>query len=221
MDKIIIEIENECKTNQEKVTTAMASLRELIDQHERVLLEEIRNVGRDETKTVEQYKQKLQGEQQGLIVQIFNVVAVCKDKQPKKLLDAKRSLEDYIQKMDSSLLELKPLTRTKKHIQGIEQIKEVETQIRNLKVEKEDKYENQQIQQRIANNPDKSKLNLASLQLKDADMEIVANELVINNVRKHQFRLSIQLFRKPQIIFNKKFYSKLVVEYCSFYTCFC
>jgi hypothetical protein len=184
VDKVVTEIENESKNNQEKVTTAMTSLRQLIDQQERVLLEEIQNIETNEKKPIEEYKRKLQGEQQGLIEQIFNVVAVSKDKQPKKLLEAKKSFEDYITKMDSRLVELKPTTRIKNRISGIEKIKEMETQIQNVKVEKEPKYENQQLQQRITNNSDKSKLNLTDLALKDMDMEIVANELAINNALK-------------------------------------
>jgi methionyl-tRNA formyltransferase len=181
---MVTEIENESKTNQEKVTTTMASLRQLIDDQEQVLLEQIRNVEINDKEPTQEYKRNLQVEQQGLVEQILNVMAVWKDKQPKKLLEAKQSFDKYIQKMDSRLLELKPLTRIKNHLTGIEEIKEIETQIRNMKLEKLPKHKNEQLQQRIANNPDRSKLNLFNLKLNDMDMEIVANEMAMNNVRK-------------------------------------
>lgn len=190
VDKMMTEIESERKTNENQVTTAMATLRQLIDKQEQELLKQIRDVETTDQKPIEEYKKKLQGEQQGLIEQIFNVVAVCKDKQPKKLLDAKRSFENYIQKMDSRLLELKPLTRIKNHISGTDIIEEVKTRIQTIKLEKKPKHENSTLEQRIANNSDKSKLNLTDMQLKDIDMEIVANELTINHV-SNQYLFSI------------------------------
>ena len=214
------EIESESKTNEEEVTKAMASLRQLIDKQEKDLIKQIRTGETNEKKTVEDYKQKLQGEQQGLIEEIFKVVAVCKDKQPKKLLDAKRSFEDYIKRMDSRLLELKPLTRIKNQVSGTDKIKELETQIRSIKLEQKKKHENAKLRQDIANNTDKSRLKLASMQLKDEDMELVADELKINNVRKHYFFLSFRLFAISQNCLYQSSHVLSKIVKSSSYACF-
>jgi hypothetical protein len=192
---MITEVEEESQSNQSKVTDIMASLRQIIDEQEKVLLENIRAVERDQKKSVEEYKRLLQGEQQSFIEQVLDFVVVCKDKQSKKQLEAKLQFEDYIKRTDLKLLELKPLTRTANHVTGLEKIKEIETQIRNIRVEKVPKYVNQELQQRIANNPDKSTLNLANSKLTDLDMEIVADELEINEVREHCFLLPFRLLQ--------------------------
>ncbi|CAF4653303.1 unnamed protein product, partial [Rotaria socialis] len=179
VDKMLTEIEEESRVNQSEVTTAIGSLRQLIDERERVLLESVRNTEKDEKKKVEDYKRKLQGEQQNLIEQILKFVVVCHDKNPKKLLDAKKPFEDYIKATDTKLLELKPLTRAKKGLPGLKALKDMETQIRNITLEAL-KYDNEKLRQLIANTVDKSTLNLSSSELKDRDMEIVAKELEIN-----------------------------------------
>ncbi|CAM2705336.1 unnamed protein product, partial [Rotaria socialis] len=179
VDKMLTEIEEESRVNQSEVTTAIGSLRQLIDERERVLLESVRNTEKDEKEKVEDYKRKLQGEQQNLIEQILKFVVVCHDKNPKKLLDAKKPFEDYIKATDTKLLELKPLTRAKKGLPGLKALKDMETQIRNITLEAL-KYDNEKLRQLIANTVDKSTLNLSSSELKDRDMEIVAEELEIN-----------------------------------------
>ncbi|CAF3613397.1 unnamed protein product, partial [Rotaria socialis] len=179
VDKMLTEIEEESRVNQSEVTTAIGSLRQLIDERERVLLESVRNTEKDEKKKVEDYKRKLQGEQQNLIEQILKFVVVCHDKNPKKLLDAKKPFEDYIKATDTKLLELKPLTRAKKGLPGLKALKDMETQIRNITLEAL-KHDNEKLRQLIVNNTDKSMLNLSSSEWTDLDMEIVAEELEIN-----------------------------------------
>ncbi len=189
-EKLIAEIEEEKESNKSKVIEAMDSLRKIIDKQQKVLLDNIENVEKDEKKPIEDYKRLLQGEQQSLIEQVLNFVVVCKDKQPKKRLEAKRPFEDYIRRTRLKLLELKPLTRTTNHIPGFEKIKEIEAQIRNMKLEKVPTYENPQLQQRIASNGTNTTLALNNSNLTDQDMEIVARMLETNRVRKHYFFLS-------------------------------
>ncbi|CAF4031108.1 unnamed protein product, partial [Rotaria magnacalcarata] len=179
VDKMLTEIEEESQDNQSKVTTAIASIRQVIDEQERLLLESVRKTEKDERKIVEDYKRSLQGEQQNLIEQILKFVVVCHDKNPKKILDAKKPFEDYIKATDTKLLELKPLTRTKKHLPDLDALKNMETEIRKIKLEAL-KYDNEKLRQLITNTTDKSTLNLSSSKLTDRDMEIVAKELEIN-----------------------------------------
>jgi hypothetical protein len=190
---MITEIEEETQSNQSKVTEAMASFRQIIDEQERVLLKNIQDVEKNEKQSIEEYKRQLQGEQQNLIEQILNVVVISKDKQPMKRWEAKKPFDDYIKGTHLKLLELKPLTRTKQHVLGLDKLKGMEDDIKNIKVDKVPEYQNQPLRQRIASNTDRSKLNLSSSKLTDQDMEIVASELKTNKVRDHSFFFSFRL----------------------------
>jgi hypothetical protein len=55
-------------------------------------------------------------------------------------------------------------------------------------------YENPQLQQRIANNGNKTTLDLSNSKYTDQDMRIVANELKTNKVRDHDSLLPFKLF---------------------------
>lgn len=201
--KVITEIEEESKFNQSEVTKAMASVRQLIDQHESVLIEDIQRIEKVQRESIEKYKQQLQGEQQGLIEQIKTFMVVCQDKQPKKRKEAKIVFDDYIKKVDAKLLELKPQTKIKQHVVGLRQIMETEIkdQIQKIKIGKDpnDENEKQILQQRITSNPNKATLNLGSSQLKDLHMEIVALELKANRVSEHTFLLPLRLVRLHKV----------------------
>ena len=190
VDNMVAEVESESKINQEKVKTTMATLRQLINEQEQVLLEQIKNTEKDEKKTIEEYKRNLQGEQQGLIEQIFNVIAIRRDRQPRKLLEAKQTFQEYITNMDARLVQLKPWTRKKQQVLGIDEIDKLKKAVEDVKVAEVPKHVNDKLTQLINNNTDKSKLSLVNLELKDMDMEIVANEMAINKViskRKTKF----------------------------------
>ncbi|CAF4658285.1 unnamed protein product, partial [Rotaria sp. Silwood2] len=185
VENMVTEIERETESNKAKVTETITSLRQIIDKHEQDLLENIEKVENEEKKKTVNYKRQLQGEQQQLIEQIFNFVITCQDKHPKKRFEAKKVFDDYIQRAQLKLLELKPLPRIKYHIGDFnDKIREIEAQLRNFKVEKAPAHENKKVQDRIKDSPDKSILDLSSLELNDKDMEIVATELEINRTLK-------------------------------------
>jgi Ran GTPase-activating protein (RanGAP) involved in mRNA processing and transport len=183
-EKVTKEIEEESQLNQSKVKEAMASLREIIDKHEDDLLKNIMDDEKAQKKSIEEYKCQLQGEQQVLIKEIFDFVTISHSKQATKLLDAKKPFEEYMKRADSKLLELKPKTRYKNDITGLDKLNAMKDQIKNIKMEQVPKYPNKNLQQRIDSNPDKSTLNLSSSELTDQDMEIVAAELEINKTLK-------------------------------------
>jgi hypothetical protein len=104
----------------------------------------------------------------------------------------------------------------------------MEAQIRNINTVPVPKYENQQLQQRLANNGNKSGLDLSGSKLTDQDMEIVASELKTNKVIGHSFFLSFRLahchrskvFQRATSIakhllffLRKQFYIERVIEY--------
>ncbi|CAF1259942.1 unnamed protein product [Didymodactylos carnosus] len=182
VDQMLAEVEEESQMNQLKVTKAMASLRQLIDEQERKLLESLHKNELDDKKRIEDYKQSLQSEQQGLIEQILKFVVVCRDKNLRKLLDAKQPFSDYINRTNNRLIELKPLSRTKHHLHGLDELTDLENQIRNITLQEIPKHQNEQLRQRMANTTDRSTLNLSNMQLTNLDMELVAKELETNRV---------------------------------------
>jgi hypothetical protein len=183
---MVTEIEKEKKSNKSKVVDAMDSFRKIIDEKEKALLESIDNTEREEMNSVEDYKRQLQGEHQNFIEEVLNFVVVCTDKQPTKRFEAKSSFDDYIKRTKTKLLELKPKTRNGNHIPGLQELEQMKQQIQsiNVNVKKVPEYKNKELQDAITKNGNNSTLNLQSIQLTDKDMEIVANLLEKNTVRK-------------------------------------
>jgi hypothetical protein len=182
VENMVTEIENESETNQSEVKAAMASIREIINQREEDLLREIVENAEADRGSVEQYKRELQAEHQGLIEQVLNFVTISRDKEPKKLIEAKPSFDAYRRRADERLITLKPLSRIKKHVVGLEKLTAMATDIRNLKVGTKPKYDNPTLRQKIANGKNQATLDLSSATLTDQDMELVASELEINKV---------------------------------------
>ena len=67
----------------------------------------------------------------------------------------------------------------------------MEDQIRKLNTVR---YENPTLVKRFTDNGNKADLNLSGQNLKDEDMEIVADQLKINKVRQHCFFLPFRPF---------------------------
>ncbi len=197
---MITEIEQESESNQSEVKKTIADLRKIIDDQEKVLLENIQDVEKEQKKSVEEYKCQLQGQQQSLIEEVFKFVDAGRDKQPKKRKEAKKKFDDYKEGAVKKLLELKPLTRTANHIPGLEKLKEMKVQIQNITVEPVPIHVNPQLQERITGNGTNTTLNLSGANLTDKDMEIVAKEIELNEVRDLFFFLPFRLFRSPKWI---------------------
>ena len=182
MDKVYREVETESEKNRNKVTGAMTSLRQLIDQQEQILLEKIKTKEKEEKENIESYKRELQGEQQNLIKQVFNFVVARRDRTSKKLLSARKPFEDYLNRIETRLTELKPWTRPKLDIIGFEKIQEIETQIRNFRLDSMIKHENPELAQKLNNHRNQPIWNLSNSGLNDLDMELVGMELTMNRV---------------------------------------
>lgn len=182
VEKMVTEIEEESETNQSKVKAAMASFREIINQKEEDLLRDIVEDAEERKGTIEQYKRELQAEHQGLIEQVLNFVTISRDKEPKKLLEAKPPFDAYRKRAHERLITLKPLSRIKKHVVGLEKLESMKNDIRNFKMDTVPKYDNPTLRQKIANGKNQANLDLSSATLTDQDMELVASELEINKV---------------------------------------
>ena len=181
-EQLITEIEEESKSNQEKVTAEMDTLRQLINQHEQALIENIQQAEHEQKGPIAEYKQQLQGEQQGLIKEILGFMVVSQTKQLTKRREAKTIFDNYIKQTELKLIELRPKTRIKHNVTGLDKIREIEAQIRNIKLETEANYVNTQLKQRIDAGKNQATFNLSGSNLNDQDMELMAQELEINKV---------------------------------------
>ncbi len=90
---------------------------------------------------------------------------------------------------------MKSLARTENYILVLEKLKRMGVQNRKINLGNAPTYENQQLQQRIANNGNNTTLDLRSSNLTDQDMEIVADVLETNRVRKHCLFLSFRFLQ--------------------------
>jgi hypothetical protein len=186
---MISDIEEESETNQSKVKAAMASFREIINQKEQDLLKDIVEDAEECKGTIKRYKCELQAEYQELIEQVLNFMTISRGKEPKKLLEAKKPFDDYRKKANERLIALKPLSRIKKHVAGLEKLDRMKNEIQNFTIDTVPKYENATLRQRIANSRNQATLDLSSATLTDQDMEIVASELEINKVMHSKYNL--------------------------------
>ncbi|CAF1325009.1 unnamed protein product [Adineta ricciae] len=175
-DKLITEVEKESEFNQTRVRETMQNLRNLIDRREETLLGEIRQVETADKSAIEEHKLLLQDEQQNLIEQVLNFAVVSKDEQPQRLLNARRPFDDFIRRADARLSDLKPRSRIKNHVTGLEDLATLQTKIENVKFEPL-RHTNPNVEQIFDNNPNSTTLNLSSSRLKDLDIELVANRL--------------------------------------------
>ena len=186
-EKLITEIEDESKSHQEKITADMENLRQLINDRERNLKEDIQRVEQEQKRPIEEYKRQLQGEQQKLIKEVLGFMIVSQNKQRTRRMEAKTLFDNYIRETELKLIELRPRTRIKHHLVGLDKIREIEAQIRNIKLETKPKHKNDTLQQRIVASRNQATLDLVNSNLNDSDMEIVAQELEINRVSEQHF----------------------------------
>ena len=193
---MVTEIQEESETYQSKVKEAMASFRDIINQKEEELLRDVVENAEEQKGSVEQYKRELQAEHQGLIKEVLNFMTVSRDKEPKKLLEAKPPFDAYRRRVEERLVELKPLSRIKKHVVGLDKLESMKTEIQNFKMGTVPKYENATLRQRLNNGRNQGTLDLSSATLTDQDMEMVASELEtnrVNDLTKYIVRFSCSL----------------------------
>ena len=180
-DKLIIEVEKERQFNETQVRETMQNLRDLIDRREETLLDEIQQAEAIDKSAIEEHKRLLQDEQQKLIEKVLDFAVVSKDKQPRRLLDARGPFDDFIRTADAKLLDLKPRSRIKKHVTGLKDLANLQTMIQNVKFEPL-KHTNPDVEQMFDKNPNSTTLNLSSSKLNDLDIELVANRLACHRV---------------------------------------
>jgi hypothetical protein len=164
----------------------------MIDQHEKAMLEQISMTEKEQKKQLEDYKTPLQSELQNLNMQKATFEMLLSIRNHTKLLQTKRGFDDYENKINGTLKSLQMPTRTEYFLKGLDQLQILEQQIgecgRYVEVPS---YCNSQLENLIADNRTKQKLDLSGRNLTDSDMKFVADVLRKSTVRKHFFGLIV------------------------------
>jgi hypothetical protein len=176
------------------ITEAMASLRNIIDQHEKATLEQILMTEKGQKKQLKDYKTPLKNELQNLSMQKATYEILLSSKKYIQLLQAKQEFDKYVMKTHG-ILKSSPLpTRTEYCLGGLDQLRILKENIiqcgRYIELPS---YRNLQLERFIADRQTAEKLDLSRGNLTDSDMKIVADLLRKNIVRKHFFLLAIFL----------------------------
>jgi hypothetical protein len=162
----------------------MTSLRKIIDEHEKAMLQQILTIEKEQKKQLEDYKIPLKNDMQNLNIQKTTLEMLLSSKNHTKLLQTKQGFDNYVKKTNETLKSLQMPTRTEYFLEGLDQFQTIKEKIiqcgRYVEVPP---YHNSQLETIIADNRTNQKLDLNYRSLTDSDMKIVANLLQQSTVR--------------------------------------
>ncbi|CAF4180745.1 unnamed protein product [Adineta steineri] len=167
------------------VKETMSLLRQMIDDREKTIVQEIINVETKQRKQIENCKIPLGNQLQFLNLRkaILDMHLIIKDHTT--LLKAKEEFDDYLKKTNETLESLQIPTRIIYHSQGLKQLQQLKEEI--LVHGQYVEYNNPELQKLMMDNGTNEKLDLENKQLIDHDMTIVADVLRKTKVRKTIF----------------------------------
>ena len=184
-DKLINTVDNESRSNRIKITEAMISLRELINEHEDAILRQISTNENEQKKQLEDYKTKLNNELQNVNMQKVAFEMLISSKDHMKLLQSKQRFDDYVNNTNGTLKSLSTPTATEYCLQGLDQLENLKEKIAQCgQYVQIPPYCNPQLEQLMTDNRTAQTLNLSNRNLTDLDMQIVANVLRKSKVGK-------------------------------------
>ncbi len=163
----------------------MGSLREIIDQHETAMMQQVLTVEKDQRKQFEDYKTLLKSELQSLNTQKATLEVLLSSKNQTTLLQSSKRLVEYMDQTSGTLTSLSIPTITEYYLEGIDELQSLgEKIIQCGKYIQAPPYHNPQLEKIIDTNQRKQQLNLSNNSLSDPDMIIVTNVLRKNTVSK-------------------------------------
>jgi hypothetical protein len=104
------------------ITKNFASLRAVIDERERTLRQEIQTITKKNNKLLEDYQHYLKSKQQMLHNQSKDFAPILATNDYTNLLQAKKTLTDYLEKITEELPELKQSIKIEYRVDGIDQL---------------------------------------------------------------------------------------------------
>jgi hypothetical protein len=181
----INEIDNDSKSSRSIIAEFIGSLREIIDQHEKAMMEQVSKAEKDQRKQFEDYKTLLRCELQSLNTQKATLEVLLSSKNQTKLLQSSKRFVECVDKTNGTLKSLSIPTRTNYYLQGIDQLKILGEKILQCgKYIEVPPYRNPQLEKIIDDHRTKQELDLSDKSLTDSDMIIVADLLRNSTVSK-------------------------------------
>jgi hypothetical protein len=123
------EIDYVTVSSLKKLNEGVESLRQIIDNHEKAMIQQIEENSTKERKRIEEYEKRLQSEQKNVNIQtaLFETLKLTKNNT--KLLQLKQELTDYVHKTFEDLIALETPTATGYSIEGLEKLEELKENI--------------------------------------------------------------------------------------------
>jgi hypothetical protein len=160
------------------IEEVMGSLREIIDQHEKTMMQQVLTTEKDQRKRFEDYRTLLKSELQSLNTQKATLEVLLSSGNQTKLLQSSKRFVEYVDKTSGTLKSLSMPTRTHYCLQGLDQLRILREKILQCgKYIETPPYRNPQLEEIIAENRMKQELNLSDKSLTDLDMIIVTDLL--------------------------------------------
>ena len=172
-----------------KLSEGLESLRQIIDDHEKAIIQQIEENATKQRKRTEEYEKQLQNEQQNLNIQsaLFETLKLTKNNT--KLLQLKQELTDYVHKTFKDLVALETPNATGYSIEGLDKLEELKENILEYgRFVESPPYSNPELMESI--NQTKSTLYVGHRSLNTQDLKIIINVLQ-NNLVRLTFTLSL------------------------------
>jgi hypothetical protein len=160
------------------IEEVIGSLREIIDQHEKAMMQQVLTAEKNQKKQFEDYKTLLKSELQSLNTQKVTLEVLLSSKNQTKVLQSSKRFVEYVDKTSGTLKSLRMPTRTNYCLQGLDQLQIFGEKILQCgKYIEAPPYRNPELEKIIADNRTKQELNLSDKSLTDSDMIIVTGLL--------------------------------------------
>jgi hypothetical protein len=167
------------------IEEVIGSLREIIDQHENAMMEQVLTTEKDQIKQFEDYNTLLTCELQSLNTQKATLKLLLSSENQTKVLQSSKRFVEYVEKAFGTLKSLRIPTRTNYYLQGIDQLKILGEKILQCgKYIEVPPYRNPQLEKIIDDHRTKQELDLSDKSLTDSDMIIVTDLLRNSTVSK-------------------------------------
>ncbi|CAF1054365.1 unnamed protein product [Adineta steineri] len=181
----LAEVDKDIDSNIKMVKKTMSLLRQMIDDRENTIVQEIIDIETKQKKEIENCKTPLRNQLQFLSLRKATLDMLLITKDHTKLLKAKKEFDDYLKKTNETLQSLQIPTRVIYHSQGLNQLQQLKEEI--LQHGQYVKYNNPELEKLIKDIGTNQALDLGNKQLICHDMTIVADVLRKTTVRKTIF----------------------------------
>ena len=128
-NRSLANIQYASRSSADTFTEAFKSLREIIDEHEKAVLQQISDTEESQKKTMVDYRGRMQGELETLNQQIADFTMIVKAKSPTKLMQAEQRFDEFIKGADGQLKKLALPTIAEHHLEGLDKLSVVKEEI--------------------------------------------------------------------------------------------